>query len=57
MTCSCEKRCKTRRAMTKRHGTPSEFETAVWRAYCEHGGIDESYEAIDKYRREWLAAP
>jgi hypothetical protein len=39
------------RVLVEKHGTPEQFETAVWRALGEIS-VDEAEEAIAKYRRE-----
>jgi hypothetical protein len=39
------------------HGTPREFEAAVWRAYADlFVTHDEAVAGIQKYRDEWEAA-
>ena len=49
---------KTRAELRSSHGTPEEFERAVWEA---HGQLfvttDEAVAAIGKYREEYAAAP
>ncbi len=48
----------TQQELTQKHGTPSEFEKAVWAAYSDLMiTYDEAIAAIQKYRSEWLAAP
>ena len=44
---------KKQRRLAKKHGTPSEFASAVWQ--CVPGDIstDEAQAAISKYLKEW----
>jgi len=45
------------RKLAKLHGTPEEFENAVWRAYCDlYITMDEALNGIKKYKNEWRAA-
>ena len=47
----------TRDELTAKHGTPEEFERAVWEAYCNlFVTKDEAEAAIIKYREEWSNA-
>ena len=46
----------TRADLAAKHGTPEEFEAAVWRAAAELDFADVR-RAIDDYRREWAEAP
>ena len=49
---------KTREELTAKHGTPKEFERAVWAAWAQlFVTTAEAEKAIVKYRDEWLAAP
>ena len=45
------------RELKDKHGTPEEFEAAVWRAYADLWITEgEASAGISKYRREWLEA-
>lgn len=43
--------------LAEKHGTPTEFESAVWMAYDTlYITGDEAVAAINKYKREWEEA-
>lgn len=42
--------------LAKDHGTPAEFERAVWRAVGDFISVAEAREAIAKYEAEWQEA-
>lgn len=47
----------TRQQLQAQHGTPAEFELAVWKAYTDlMVTADEAAVAIHKYRQEWAEA-
>ena len=54
--CNCEHGCTNRAEMKKHHGTPPEFEEAVWNALGEIS-VSEATRAVMKYRAEWAEAP
>jgi len=41
--------------LKRKHGTPEQFEAAVWNALGEIS-ITEARDAIYKYEKEWVAA-
>jgi hypothetical protein len=45
----------SKRELAEKHGTPEEFERAVWGAIGEIS-VNEAIEAINKYRAEWEQA-
>lgn len=47
----------TRAEKQKAHGTPQEFRRAVINAVGDFLSHDEANQAIDRYEREWEAAP
>jgi hypothetical protein len=48
----------TKAAKAEAHGTPDEFETAVWRAQADgYVTADEAVDTIARYRKEYEAAP
>lgn len=48
---------KSRDELTKAHGTPQQFEAAVWAAWAQlFVTTEEAVEGIEKYKAEWLAA-
>lgn len=54
--CMCDHGCRNRAEMRKHHGTPAEFEVAVWQAVGEIS-IEEAVNAVLKYKTEWHEAP
>lgn len=47
----------TRKALTKKHGTPAEFERAIWEAYNSLMiTLPEAQKAIQNYKNEWYGA-
>jgi protein subunit release factor A len=43
--------------LAEKHGTPEQFEKAVWKAYSDlFGSQEEAVSAIRKYRNEWESA-
>jgi hypothetical protein len=52
-----ERYLKTRAELRSNHGTPEEFEQAVWKAFADlFVTMDEAVEAISKYREEYAGA-
>jgi soluble lytic murein transglycosylase-like protein len=47
----------TREELTRRHGTPDKFAIAVYLAVPGVISVDEAKASVEKYRREWEAAP
>ena len=48
---------KAQEQLAKDHGTPEQFEQAVWNAYANLMiAYDEANAAIMRYRAEWAAA-
>ncbi len=45
----------TKRQLRRKHGTPAQFETAVWKAVGEIS-VSEAKRAIDNYNQEYAAA-
>lgn len=46
----------TRDEIASKHGTPTEFANAVWRAVGDFISVAEAEEAIAKFNREWEEA-
>lgn len=47
----------TKEELRKKHGTPKEFEDAIWRACNDLFITDsEAIDAIKKYEKEWESA-
>lgn len=44
---------KWQKALAKKHGTPAEFASAVYRAVPGDISMDEASAAVEKYNREW----
>jgi len=53
--CACCNATTTRAQLRARHGTPEDFEAAVWA--CEMVTDTEAERAIRRYRQQWAAAP
>ena len=49
--------CVTREEMQERHGTPSEFRSAVMRALGEFISWEEAQAAVRQYERDFARAP
>jgi 3-methyladenine DNA glycosylase/8-oxoguanine DNA glycosylase len=46
----------TRAEIAAKHGTPAEFEEAVWRAVGQFISVAEAQEAIERFKRDWEEA-
>ena len=55
--CSHDQPCTTQDEMRSRHGTPSEFRDAVYRAIGEFVSWDEAQAAVRQYERDYARAP
>ena len=44
----------TREELTRKHGTPPEFASAVYRTVPEFLSMDEARDAVDRYAKEWF---
>lgn len=51
-----DSRSMTRDEIASKHGTPSEFASAVWRAVGDFISVAEAEDAIAKFNREWEEA-
>jgi len=47
---------KKQRRLAKKHGTPPQFSSAVWKCVPGEISSDEAHAAVSKYFQEWADA-